>query len=142
MSKFNFSGIQNVTSENGVSIGSILKGVLLAYVVTLVIFLIFAVVITYTSFPEGSIPTVVVITTIVSIIYAGTRVAKNARSKGWLNGAIAGMAYMVILYVASCLALTGFVFDRYVIYMLFLGILAGAFGGIMGINLKGSHKNK
>ncbi|MBZ4647579.1 MAG: hypothetical protein PWR27_2160 [Petroclostridium sp.] len=135
--KADFS-FQNLTSENGVSISTILRGVILAYIITLLIFLIFAVFITYTNFPESAIPTVVVATTVVSLIIAGAGVAKRAKSKGWLNGAIAGITYMIILYFISCLALTGFVFDKYVIYMLILGLFTGAFGGIIGINLKES----
>jgi putative membrane protein (TIGR04086 family) len=141
--KFNFSSFQTSTLENGIRIGTVLRGVILAYIVTLIIFLVFAVLITYTNFPESAIPTVVVVTTVLSIIIAGTRVARKARSKGWLNGAIAGLTYMIILYFISCLALTGFVFDKYVLYMLILGIFTGAFGGVIGINLKGgSYKAK
>lgn len=138
MGKFSFASFQEATTEQGVTIGTILKGVLIAYLITLVIFLIFAVVITYTQFPESAIPTVVVVTTILSVIIAGTRVARKAKNRGWLNGAVAGMVYMIILYIISSLALTGFQFDRYVVYMFIMGLLAGAFGGIVGINLKRS----
>ncbi|MGE4283977.1 MAG: TIGR04086 family membrane protein [Clostridia bacterium] len=137
MEKLKFSSLQNLTSENNVSVGTVLKGIILAYMITLVVFLIFAILITYSDFSENAIPTVVVVTTVLSIIFAGARVARKAKSKGWLNGAISGITYMVILYFISCLALTGFVFDKYVIYMLILGLFSGAFGGIIGINLKG-----
>ena len=134
MDKLNFSSLQNMASDRGISIGIVFKAIVLAYVITLITFFIFAVVITYSNFPERSIPTVVVVTTVLSIVFAGMKVASRAKTKGWLNGAIAGAVYMIVLYFISALALTGFVLDRYVIYMLFLGIISGAFGGIIGIN--------
>ncbi|NLY44307.1 MAG: TIGR04086 family membrane protein [Clostridiaceae bacterium] len=137
MGRIDLSSLQNIASDNKVSIGAIAKGVILAYFVTLIVFLVFAILITYTNFPESAIPTVVIVTTILSIIIGGIRVAKKVKSKGWLNGAITGFAYMLILYIISSLAITGFVFDKYVVYMMFLGLFTGAFGGIIGINLKG-----
>lgn len=137
MGRIDLSSLQNIASDNKISIGAIVKGVILAYFITLIVFLVFAILITYTNFPESAIPTVVIVTTILSIVIAGTSVAKKVKSKGWLNGAITGIAYMVILYIISSLALTGFVFDKYVVYMMFLGLCIGAFGGIIGINLKG-----
>lgn len=136
MAKVNYSSLQNTASEDRVSLGVIFKGVLLAYIITMVIFLVFAVVITYTDFPESAIPSIVTITTIVSIFIGGAGVAKKARNKGWLNGALVGIAYIVILYFISALSLVGFVFDKNVISMLIMGILSGALGGIVGINLK------
>ncbi|MCG8501633.1 MAG: TIGR04086 family membrane protein [Firmicutes bacterium] len=83
-----------------------------------------------------------VVTTIFSIVVAGARVARRARNKGWLNGAISGLVYVVILYFISALAYPGFVFDRSVLYMLILGVLTGAFGGVIGINLKSKYHKK
>ncbi len=136
MDKNNLSSIQNITSERRINIVNTIKGVFIAYIITMVIFLIFAVLITYTDFPENSIPTVVVATTILSIMAGGAWVARKASNKGWLNGSVLGLTYMIILYIISAIALTGFAFDRYVIYMLFMGFFTGAFGGITGINIK------
>jgi|LSQX01.2.fsa_nt_gb putative membrane protein (TIGR04086 family) len=136
MAKANFSSMQSVSPEDRIRISTILKGVFLSYIITMVIFLIFATVITYTDFPESTIPAIVVVATIFSIVIGGAGVAKKAKSKGWLNGALTGATYIIILYFISALSLVGFVFDKNVIYMLILGIISGAFGGILGINLK------
>ncbi len=142
MKKLDFSSFQNMANENGISMRTILKSVLMAYVMTLIIFLIFAMVITYTDFPESTIPTIVVVTTILSIMFGAIRASRKTKSKGWLNGSIVGVLYMLILYIISILAFTGFTFDRYVLYMLFLGLVTGAFGGIVGVNLKSNRKYK
>ncbi len=142
MKKFDFSSFQNMVNDNGISMGTIMKSVLMAYVMTLIIFLIFSIVLTYTDFPESTIPTIVVVATIISIIFGAMRVSRRTKCKGWLNGSIVGVLYMIILYIISILAFKGFTIDRYVLYMLFLGLVTGAFGGIVGVNLKSNRKYK
>jgi len=127
---------EKLVSENAVSALSILKCVGMAYVITLLIFLILAIFLTYTEFPETMIPAVTVVGTLISIMFAGSSVARRARTKGWLNGAIAGLTYMVILYLISSLTAAGFAIDQYVILMFIAGMVAGALGGIVGINIR------
>lgn len=127
---------EKLVSENSFSIIGILKSVGIAYVVTLFIFLLLAIALTYTEFPETMIPSVVIIGTIISIMFAGTSVARKARTKGWLNGAIAGLVYILVIYLISSFTVVNFVVDMNAITMFILGILAGAVGGIVGINLK------
>ncbi len=127
---------ENLDSPNMVNMTGILKSVGLAYIITILLFLVLAVVLTYTEFPERLMPSVIVTATMVSIMFAGTSVARKARTKGWLNGAAAGLVYMLILYVVSSLAVDDFSIDGYVIFMAVSGMAAGAIGGIVGINLK------
>ena len=127
---------EKLVSDNAVSALSILKCVGLAYVITLLIFLVLAIFLTYTEFPETMIPAVTVVGTLISIMFAGSSVARRARTKGWLNGAIAGLTYMVILYLISSLTVAGFAIDQYVILMFIAGMVAGALGGIVGINIR------
>jgi len=130
--------------NGGVNIFTIGKGILLSYIVTIPLFLIFAFILSYTDFPEKYISTVVVIVTIVSVLVASSTVTRNARNKGWLNGIVVGFAYMLVLYVISSLVLDNYSINRYVITMMVIGILTGAIGGIIGINIKASTsvKNK
>ena len=140
MEKFNFTLSHAVNAENGIGMTTIIKGVILSYVITIIVFLVFAFFITYSNFSESTIPAIVIVTTMISLIIGGTKVSKQARSKGWLNGAIVGGTYMIILYVMSCLQANKITFDSYVAYMFILGLLAGAIGGIIGINLKGKKR--
>ena len=125
-----------VISEGGISTWNILKSVGMAYLITLLIFLVLAIILTYTEFPEAMVPTAVVITTLISIMLAGTSVARRARTRGWINGGLAGLVYMLILYLMSSFTVVDFRIDQYVWAMLISGILAGALGGVVGINLK------
>jgi len=142
MGRLNLSSLQEMTSENGIRFGAVFRGIFSAYIITMIIFIVFAFIITYTDFPESSIPTIVVGTTILSIIIAGSKVARRAKSKGWLNGAVTGILYMTVLYIVSSLIFNGFMFDRYVVYMFILGLFSGIFGGIIGVNLNGGSNRR
>lgn len=119
-----------------VSVSMVAKGILASYIITIPIFIIFALVLTYTSFPEKYISPVVVLTTIISVTTAGTVSTRNVRSKGWLNGSVVGFIYMLVLYILSGIIFSDFTISRYVLIMALIGIFAGSIGGIIGINMK------
>jgi len=132
MKKFN----DKISSEGGSGVLSLFKCVGLSYLMTLAIFLIVALILCFTEFPESMIGSAVVVTTIISIMFGGSCTARKAKTRGWLNGAIAGLTYMFILYLLSSLTGKGFGINQYVIAMMLIGMAAGAVGGIVGINLK------
>lgn len=121
---------------------SVTKGIIVSYIITLPVFCLFALILTNTDFPEKYTSSVVVITTIISILTAGSTSTKGLKSKGWLNGSVVGFVYILILYLLSSIIFRNFIVDRYVITMGIIGILTGAIGGIIGINVKkSSHKH-
>lgn len=126
--------------EQGLSLKGILKSVFISYGLSIILLAIFAIILTYTNFPEGSIPTVVLIISIISILYAAKMSAKKAKSKGWLVGSIAGLTYMFILYLISLIFTQRPVFDAHVLFVLLIGVITGAVGGIIGINFKKPEK--
>lgn len=129
-------------SENGISIKTTLKSVFLSYVLSIVLLAIFAIILTYTSFPESSISMVVMIVSIISILYAAKMSAGKVKSRGWLAGATTGLFYMVILYLISLIFIQRPVFDIQVLKVFGIGILVGAVGGVIGINLKKNEKKR
>jgi putative membrane protein (TIGR04086 family) len=114
---------------------SILRGIIVSYIITIPTFIIFSFILTYTNFPEKYILPVVVITTVISILMAGSTVTRSVKDKGWLNGGIVGFIYVFVLYIVSSLIYGNFAINRYVITMVIIGILVGAIGGIVGINI-------
>lgn len=119
---------------------TIAKGILVSYIVTIPLFIIFALILSYTDFPDKYISPAVIITTVISILVAGSTAARNVRNRGWLNGSIVGTIYMMILYLVSSATFGEFGANRYVITMIVIGALTGAIGGIVGINLKSGSK--
>ncbi len=121
---------------------SILKGILVSYIVLIPLFALFALILTNMDFPEKYIPTAVLVTTSISIIVAGSAATREVKSHGWLNGCIMGIVYILILYVLSSIVHRDFSISRYMLSLLGLGALSGAIGGIIGINLKKGSKTK
>lgn len=136
MPKFEFFGEADSHSISPFSLISVLKSLMVSYGFTFIVFTVFALLLTYTSMPDSIIGTVVFITMIFSVMLAGFMIGKRANSRGWLNGAIGGLLHVLILYIIGAMFVTGLVFDSHVILLLVIGFLSGAFGGIVGINVK------
>ena len=126
---------KNIINEHA-NIVSMVKGIAIAYLVTIPLFVIFAFFLSHMDFPEKFLPSAVIITTLVSIIVAGWSSTSRIKSKGWLNGGIIGFMYMGILFLASSLAYRDYTINRHVIIMLIIGVITGSIGGILGINLR------
>jgi putative membrane protein (TIGR04086 family) len=124
----------------GLSLMSLLKGLLASYIVTIPAFLLFALILANLDFPQRLITPMVVVITVISVLTAGSVSTRGVRSRGWLNGGIVGLVYMIILYLLSSIIFKNFTIDRNVVTMTVIGVLAGAIGGIMSINTKKSGK--
>lgn len=130
----------NTAANESLSPKSVLKGILAAYIITIPAFMLFALILANTDFPQKLISPAVVVTTIISVLTAGSVSTKGVRNKGWLNGSVVGFIYMLILYIFSSLVFKNFAIDKYVVTMSLIGILTGAIGGIVGINIKSGKK--
>lgn len=123
----------------GITLAGIGKAILMSYFVTIPVFVVFAIILTYTDFPEKLVVPVVVITSIISVLIAGAKATRGVMSKGWLNGSIVGFIYILILYILSSIIYNNYRIDKYVITMTAISVLTGAIGGILGINMKSGH---
>lgn len=113
----------------------ILKGSLFAIVLSVILLLIYAICLTYTSIAESTMLPVVYTISAVSILIGSTISTRKIRKNGLLNGGIVGLLYIVILYLTSSLCLVGFSLTLNSFIMLAVGTLIGMIGGIIGVNL-------
>lgn len=118
---------------------AILKGLIVSYIITIPAFFIFVLILSRIDSCADLISPVVLITTIISVLAAGTVSAKALKSKGWINGALVGLCYMVVLYFLGSIIYMNFSITRYVMTMFLIGILSGAVGGILGVNSNKSY---
>lgn len=112
------------------------KGTIFAYFITLLVFMVYGVLITYTDITEKNMQIVVMLTTVISVLISGFLSAKGINSKGLLLGALAGIVYFVILLMVAFCVLPTIQFNPKLIMLLILSICSGGVGGIIGINLK------
>ena len=113
----------------------IVKGSILAIGITMIALLIFAILLTYTNISENYIHLGIIIVTAISILLGGMISTKKIQKKGFLNGMLVGLIYMLILYIVSGITTSGFQFSTSTIIMFVSSVIAGIIGGIIGVNI-------
>ena len=113
-----------------------IRGIIKAYSLSIVLIFILSICISTTSLKESIIRPAVIIISGFSILIASIFLANDKKEKGLINGAIIGVIYMFILYVISSFALWDFSVSQNSITMIFVGIVSGIIGGIIGVNFK------
>lgn len=119
-----------------------LKSMAISVVLTLGVFLIFAIILSYTPLGEEAIVYIAYITEIAAALVAGFIPAKRAGTKGLLTGAVSGFLYILIIWIVASLASDGFFMGSHILTMAGLSVIAGAIGGIFGVNTRSSVSNK
>lgn len=115
----------------------IIKSSLIAVVITLFCFVIFAVLMTLANLPESFVPPINQVIRVLSIALGGAFAARSAGSKGWMKGALTGLLYMIWAIIISSLFFEGSSsFNAQLGLDILMGLIVGAIGGAIGINLK------
>lgn len=112
-----------------------LKGLLIAFILTIIMIVIFSFLLRFTSIRENKIPLFNNIVMIISIVVASAYVATKAKEKGWLNGALIGLGYYIILLVLNLIFIKPFAFDLVSFSKIVMAVITGIIGGMIGINL-------
>ena len=128
--------ISESLNEGGNNIKKILIGSGVSIIITIIGLIIFASLLTYTAIPESSIPTVTIIITIISILIGSSMCMSTVRKNGIINGVLIGLIYIGIIYILSSVIEGNFALNLKSIIMIIGTIIAGAVGGIIGVNRK------
>jgi len=133
----NLRKARNIVSEEGrTRTSAVISGVLIGYAITCIVFLGYAMLITYSNFTGQGLPLVVTITSLAAVIIAGFDAARGAESRGWLWGLIAGLIYVLILVCIGAWVNGSFKADVRTVTLFILAIAGGGLGGMMGINFR------
>ncbi len=122
-------------SENKSLGAAILKGLGIAFGITCIIFVICALILTYTDVNDSFIGIVSTICTAVSALCAGKIWASYVGQKGLIVGVIAGIVYGIILLVISVVS-GGGPLSLGAGSCLLIAAAGGGIGGILGVNAK------
>ncbi len=115
---------------------NIIKGTVIAIIITLIGLLIFATVLTYTDVGEETIKPVIIVITAISILIGSGISTRKIKKMGLINGGIVGLIYILLIYIASSITGSGFSLNMYSTMMLVASVIAGILGGIIGVNMK------
>ena len=114
----------------------ILKGVGISLAFTLISLTIFSALLTYTSLSENLIQPVVISVTGISILAGSFFATRKVGKNGIIKGIVVGLIYILLIYLISSLVNGGnFAITMGSIIMILIGILCGAIGGIIGVNI-------
>ena len=129
--------IKEISGENTKgNIVRILKGSGFAIVITIILLIVYSCILTYTNVDESTMPVVVITITALSILVGSLISSMNIKKNGLTNGALVGLIYILIIYMLSSIITGNFGFTISSIIMIGASILAGAVGGIIGVNKK------
>lgn len=112
----------------------ILKGTGFAVVITLILLLIYSCLLTYTNINEKTMPAVVIIVTALSIFVGSFISSSNIKKNGLTNGALVGLIYILVIYLLSSIISGNFGLSIASGIMIIASVMAGAIGGIIGVN--------
>ena len=119
------------------NIVTIIKGSVVAIVITVIGLLILSLILTYTNVKESvEMPFVIVIMAI-SIIIGSIISTRQVNKKGMVNGGLVGLIYILIIYILSSIFVTSFSINVHSLITMIVAIITGILGGIIGVNITG-----
>jgi len=113
----------------------ILKGLTIALIISLVLILAMALVITFVDISDTVIAVINQIIKAVSLLVAGI-VSFREKSKGWKKGLILGVIYVIAAFIIFSLMDGKFTFGWNILFDLIAGALMGIVCGIFAVNLR------
>ena len=114
----------------------ILKGVGISFAFTLSCLTFFSALLTYTNLSENLIQPVVISVTGISILAGSFFATRKVGKNGIIKGIAVGLIYILLIYLTSSIVNGGsFALTIGSIIMILIGILCGAIGGIIGVNI-------
>lgn len=120
--------------EKNNSVFSIVKGILIAFLFTVITLAIFSLLLVYTDLSEETIKPVIITITGISILIGSSLGTRKLKKNGILNGALIGGIYILTIYIISSILSSSFALNLVSLVMIFIGMLGGIFGGILGVN--------
>ena len=114
----------------------ILRGILISFLFTLCMLIIYSVLLVYTNISEQTIRPVIITITGVSILIGSSLGTRKLHKNGMISGGIIGASYILLLYLISSTVNSNFSINWVSIIMIIVGLIGGVFGGVIGVNTK------
>lgn len=129
-----------VMDSSVVNAGTIVRSAVISLIITMIAFLIFALLLYTTELSDSAISNIVFVITVLAVSAGGFFSARNAEKSGFLHGGTVAVVYFAILFVCSLVINKGSVFNLTMLIRFAGCIAAGMLGGIIGINTKSKKK--
>ncbi len=116
---------KNIGKASAISIG-----------ITMIALIVQTVIMLYTDVTESILPVTSAITMTLSVTIASLYASVKIRKRGWMNGAIIGILYILVIAMISFIFLDDFVLNTYILMKTAIALITGAISGMIGVNLK------
>lgn len=119
---------------NKKNIITIIKGSLIAIMITCILLFFLSIALAYTNLKEEVSTPIIIGTIAISIIIGSIISSKKVKRKGIINGGAVGAIYIITIYLISSIILGDFSFNMYSLITIAISIFMGILGGIIGVN--------
>lgn len=130
---------QNATKDKikeDSNIVTLLKGSIIAVIITMIGLFILSLVLTYTSVSEKVSTPVIMALMGISILIGSIISSRKVSKNGMINGGLVGIIYILSIFLLSSICGNGFGMNMYTIITMVIATMAGIIGGVIGINIK------
>ncbi|MBQ6795436.1 MAG: TIGR04086 family membrane protein [Clostridia bacterium] len=114
----------------------IAKTVVTAFLITIILMGVLALLICYTPISEEAITPSVYVLNYFSVFMAGLLSAARAKRRGFVTGGLSGGLYMLLVYFLGYLLFGGIEFTKAVAMNILYCLVLGIIGGVVGINIR------
>lgn len=114
----------------------IAKTVVTAFLITVILMGVLALLICYTPISEEAITPSVYVLNYFSVFMAGLLSAARAKRRGFVTGGLSGGLYMLLVYFLGYLLFGGIEFTKAVAMNILYCLVLGIIGGVVGINIR------
>lgn len=112
-----------------------LKGMVLCFALLIVVSILLGFLSSLDAIQEELANKLLLITNYVAIFGGGIYTAWKVDSRGWFNGGVVGLFYMVVVVIIGSQVIeVSFGFEM--ILRVLSGFITGAIGGVIGVNIK------
>lgn len=111
-----------------------LKNLLLSILISIVLIVILSLLMSNTNISDNLLNPIIIGIVAFSLLIGAFNMSRSKKEKGIIFGSLLGIAYVLILYITSSIALMDFSLSISSLFFILLGILGGAVGGILGVN--------
>lgn len=112
------------------------KGILISLAFTIICLIILSAILAYSSISENIETSSIIIINIISILLGSSFCTLKENNRGMLKGICVGGLYIGIIYIFSSIVSMKFSLNISSLIMIITSIIAGAIGGIIGVNVK------
>ncbi|MBE5805839.1 MAG: TIGR04086 family membrane protein [Clostridiales bacterium] len=128
--------MNKILKENNNILKGITKGYVSSIIISLISIFIYSYILVNTNVQESTIKIVIIVISAISVLIGSSISSLGIKKNGIINGILVGAFYFVSLYILSSIAITGFGFSINSLIMVISGLILGAIGGVIGVNIR------